>query len=335
MNVSELVVDQAADDTPSSEPTIEVTREACAEQGALCELLFDWTGSERIAETTAWLLATPLRILIIVLGALLLNRIVRKLVRQVTQRVGSAAADTKDALVSERNRVRAEQRARTIGSLLRSITTGAIFGVASIMILDQLGISIVPVIASAGIVSLAFGFGAQSIVEDFLRGVFMLGEDQFGVGDRIDIGKVNGFVERVTLRTTVIRDPNGVLWHVPNSEIDYVANEHQQSNRAVVEIGVTYDVDIDHAMAVLETAAQTAIDDPEWRDRVVSEPQVRGVQDLGDFEVIIRVQVWVTGGDMRQFQRHLRQKLKEGLQAANIEMPNPAVDVRLRGPQVA
>lgn len=335
MNASTPAVEQAADDTTSTESTIEVTQEVCAEQGALCELLFDWTGSGRVAETTTWLLSTPLRILVIVLGALLLNRVVRKWVRRAMGRIGTAASDSKDALVSERNRVRAEQRARTIGSLLRSLTTGVIFGIAAVMILDQLGMSIVPIIASAGIVSLAFGFGAQSIVEDFLRGLFMLGEDQFGVGDRIDIGKVNGFVERVTLRTTVIRDPNGVLWHVPNSEIDFVANEHQQSNRAVVDIGVAYDVDIDHAMEVLETAAQIAIDDPEWTDHVVSEPQVRGVQELSDFEVVIRVQVWVTGGDMRQFTRHLRQKLKEGLQAARIEMPNPAVDVRLREPQAA
>ncbi|MGI9643004.1 MAG: mechanosensitive ion channel family protein, partial [Acidimicrobiia bacterium] len=268
---------QGDESAASSETTVEVVQEACADQGALCELLLDWTGSERVAETTTWLVATPLRILVIVLGALLLNRIVRKLVRRGMGRVGSAAADTKDALVSERNRIRAEQRARTIGSLLRSLTTGLIFGTAAVMILDQLGISIVPIIASSGILSLAFGFGAQSVVEDFLRGLFMLGEDQFGVGDRIDIGKVNGFVERVTLRTTVIRDPNGVLWHVPNSEIDYVANEHQKSNRAVVDIGVTYDADIDHAMAVLEDAAQIAIDDPEWSDRVMSEPQIRGV----------------------------------------------------------
>ncbi|MGI9615008.1 MAG: mechanosensitive ion channel family protein, partial [Acidimicrobiales bacterium] len=121
----------------------------------------------------------------------------------------------------------------------------------------------------------------------------------------------------------------------PNSEIDYVANEHQQSNRAVVDIGVTYDADIDHAMAVLADAAQTAIDDPEWSDRVRSEPEIRGVQNLGDFEVVIRVQIWVAGGDMRQFSRHLRQKLKEGLEAARIEMPNPALDVRLREPVAA
>ena len=196
------------------------------------------------------------------------------------------------------------------------------------MILDVLGMSVVPILASAGIIGLAVGFGAQSVVEDFLRGVFMLGEDQFGVGDRIDVGLVNGFVERVTLRTTVVRDPNGILWHIPNSEINFVANESQQSNRAVVHIGVSYDTDISAAMETLADAARAA-NEPEWQDLVTTDPEVRGVQELGDHDVVIRVLVWVLGGHMRQFQRHLRQRLKEGLQAAAIEIPTPAFDLRI------
>ena len=120
--------------------------------------------------------------------------------------------------------------------------------------LEVLGISLIPVIASAGVLALAIGFGAQSVVEDLLRGVCMLAEDQFGGGDRIDTGSVNGYVERVTLRTTVIKDPHGTLWHVPNSQIDWVTNEAQKTSRATIEIGVPYTVDLEEVMAVLKRA---------------------------------------------------------------------------------
>jgi small conductance mechanosensitive channel len=205
-----------------------------------------------------------------------------------------------------------------------------VFGAAGIMILEVLGISIIPVIASAGVLSLAIGFGAQSVVEDLLRGLFMLAEDQFGVGDRIDIGHVNGYIERVTLRTVVIRDPAGTLWHVPNSQIDWVANENQIHSRATVLIGVSYDADLEQATRVLDDAARTASTEVEWRDRVQGEPQVQGVQELGDDAVILRVIVWVDAPERRRFERHLRRRLKEALDGAAIEMPNRQVDIWLR-----
>jgi len=244
-------------------------------------------------------------------------------------RLGEATADTR--VVSERSRDRAEQRADTIGSLLRSLSSVVIFGIAVIMILATFGIAVIPAIASAGILAIAIGFGAQSIVEDLLRGVFMLAEDQFGVGDRVDVGTVNGYVERVTLRTTVIRDPDGVLWHMPNSEINYVANEFQESSRAVVEISIPYGSDMRRAMDVLGNAAERACADPEWKELVHGSPEVRGIQQLGDHEVVVRVQVWVDPGKKRPFQRHFRLYLQEGLDTAGFESPNPSYDVWLKG----
>ena len=200
------------------------------------------------------------------------------------------------------------------------------------MVFEVFGISLIPIIAGAGLFAIAIGFGAQSTVEDFIRGVFMLGEDQFGVGDRIDVGDVNGYVERVTLRTTVIRDPNGILWHVPNSEIDYVANENQQSNRAVVEISIPYGSDMREAMEVLEQAADRACADPAWHESVQGEPEVRGIQLLETHDISVRIQVWVEPGDKRQFQRHLRLYLQEGLDDSGYGSPNPTYDVRLKEP---
>jgi len=323
---------QTAED--EAELTVEVA-ESCGDLGPLCDQLVQWTGNEAAASTVAWVLGTPVKIVIIAVLALLLNRFVRRGIQRLMVRLGSASEDASGKFLSERSRERASQRSDTIGSLLRSLTTGLIFGIAGLMMLDLIGISIVPIIASAGIIGLAVGFGAQSVVEDFLRGLFMLGEDQFGVGDRIDVGSVNGYVERVTLRTTIVKDPTGTVWHIPNSEINYVANETQESSRALVEIPVDYGTDIDRAMEALQDAATAACQDPSWTDRVRSEPEVRGVADLGYSDLSIRVQVWVDSGARRQFERHLRKCLKEGMDRAGVPHPNTGYDVWMHEGAVA
>jgi small conductance mechanosensitive channel len=320
---------QAAEEEEAAELSIEVA-DSCADLGPVCDLLVQWTGNEAASSTIAWILGTPLKIAIISIVALLLNRFVRRRIPKLMDRVGSASEDASGKILSDRARDRASQRADTIGSLLRSLSTGLIFGVALLMILDLLGISLVPIIASAGVLGLAVGFGAQSVVEDFLRGLFMLGEDQFGVGDRVDVGSVNGYVERVTLRTTIIKDPNGTLWHIPNSEINYVANETQESSRAVIEVPLAYDADIDEAMEALGAAAEAACSDSDWQDKVLSPPQVRGVQDLEYDNFSIRVQVWVDSGARRQFERHLRRCLKQGMDSAGVPHPNTGYDVWMR-----
>jgi small-conductance mechanosensitive channel len=181
------------------------------------------------------------------------------------------------------------------------------------------------------VLAIAIGFGAQSLVEDMLRGLFMLAEDQFGVGDRVSVGPVIGYFERITIRTTVIRDTQGTLWHVPNSEIDWVANEAQETSRATIEIGVSYTADLDDAIEVLLQAAEEAAADPDWQEYVTRPPEVSGVEELADDAVIIRVIVWVAAGERRRFERHLRLRLKEALDAAGIEMPNQQIDVWMRG----
>ena len=199
------------------------------------------------------------------------------------------------------------------------------------MILEALGIGVVAVIASAGVLGLAIGFGAQSVVEDLLRGVFMLGEDQFAVGDRIDVGKPStATVERVTLRTAVIRDAHGTIWHIPNSEINWVANENQLRSRAKITIGISYGADLDEAIDVLEQAARAAADEPDWRDLVDGDATGAGRHELGDDAVNIGVIVWVDAGARRRFERHLRRRLKEALDDAGIEMPNRQLDVWIR-----
>ncbi len=329
--MARAILRQAEDDT-TDEAAAEATDVdvVCGNQGAMCEALYEWTDSELVAEVTSFVLGTPIKLVIIALLALGANVLLRRGVRRLTDRLGRVTAEHGDAVVTERSVERAQERASTIGSLLRSLSTAVVFGAAIIMMLEVLGISLIPVIASAGVLGLAIGFGAQSVVEDLLRGVFMLAEDQFGVGDRIEVGAVNGYVERVTLRTTVLRDTQGTLWHVPNSQIDWVANEAQKSSRATVYIGVSYDADLEATTTVLQRAAEDAAADPDWADLVTKPPQVSGVQELGDDAVNIRVIVWVDAGQRRSFERHLRRCLKEALDAAGIEMPNRQVDVWMR-----
>ena len=320
-----LQQDDAVTTTDTSEVDV-----VCSNQGAICELLYEWTDEELFAEATSFIIGVPVKIMLIAALALIANKALRKAVDRLTERLGTATAEHGEAVVTDRSVERAEERAATIGSLLRSMSTAVVYGAALIMMLEAIGLGVISVIAGAGVLSLAIGFGAQSLVEDLLRGVFMLAEDQFSVDDRIDVGHVNGYVERVTLRTVVIRDSQGTLWHVPNSEIARVANEAQMRSRATVEIAVPNTADLDAAMAVLHGAAEDVADDPAWHDVVQEPPQVSGIQELGDDAVNIRVIVWVDAGERRRFERQLRLKLKEALDAAEIEMPNRQIDVWLR-----
>ena len=177
---------QSSDDPPPTSVTVSHEPGVCSQQGAFCERLLDWSGSEAFAETTAWLVGTPIRILVIIGLAFLLNRLARRAIRAVSSRM--ATLNVPEAFVSERMAERSHQRAEAVGAMLRSSATALIFGLATIAVLDNLGVSVVPILASMGILSIAVGFGAQSLIEDLISGVMLVLEDQVGVGDRVDIG---------------------------------------------------------------------------------------------------------------------------------------------------
>jgi small-conductance mechanosensitive channel len=156
------------------------------------------------------------------------------------QEIAAAAADAERALVDERR----QQRVRALGSILRSAASVTVFSIAGVVILGDLGINLAPLLASAGVVGIAVGFGAQNLVRDYLSGIFMLLEDQYGVGDVITIGDATGTVETVTLRITRMRDVNGIVWHVRNGAIEQVGNESQGWARAVIDFPVPYTADL-------------------------------------------------------------------------------------------
>jgi small conductance mechanosensitive channel len=215
--------------------------------------------------------------------------------------------------------LRAEQRIEAIASVLRSVLSFVVFAIATFMILGELGVELGPLIAGAGVIGVALGFGSQSLVRDFLSGIFILVEDQFGVGDIVDLdGTTSGTVEGVTLRTTRLRAVDGTVWHVPNGEIRRVGNMSQHWSRTLLDLEVAYDTDLDHARAVIKAAA-----DELWREDagIIEEPDFWGVEQLAANGVVLRLVVKTTPSEQYRVGRELRRRIKDAFDRESIEIP--------------
>jgi len=269
---------------------------------------------------TSGLLARGGRILIILLAAWLGYR----LLGVVARRIEKLVEDEDHATVSER-----EQRARTLTRTLRSTGLVLIAFVAGTMILRELGMDIGPILAGAGIVGLAVGFGAQTLVRDVISGFFILLENQFNVGDSIQVGDLAGSVEKITLRATFLRDLQGTLHIVPNGEIRILSNRTRGWARALVNVGVAYEEEIDRALAVLERIGQELGGDEHYRPLLLEEPTVTGVEELGDSSVVVRIMARTQPGKQWDVARVLRKRIKETFEQEGIEMPYPRYEVRL------
>jgi small-conductance mechanosensitive channel len=287
------------------------------EQGWLCTNVYRLTHNQGAAEV-ADAISKPVRIVVIALVAWLLVRLSRRLVRRGFRRVGQA--DERISALRRRSglswldtgpmpSVRKAQRADTIGALLSSIIAVVIWAMAGISILDVLGVALGPVIAGAGILGVAIGFGSQSLVKDFLSGIFMLVEDQYGVGDVIDAGVASGTVEGISLRTTRLRDVEGVVWHVPNGTIARVGNKSQQWSRALLDLTLPASTDIARASAVIKETADELWHDPGFGPLVIDEPEVWGVEDLNPDTVVIRLVVKTLPLEQWRVARELRARL--------------------------
>ena len=304
------------------------------EASSLCLAIFRATGNEFLATTADTVIVKPAKVILILLLAFVVNhligRAIKRFVRGMTgegvqRRLGTLRERAPAALVTtgETTSRRAVQRAETIGALLRSVTAFAVWSIAALMILGELGLDLGPLIAGAGIVGVALGFGAQHLVRDFISGIFMLVEDQYGVGDVVDAGPATGTVEAVSLRTTRLRDVNGVVWHIPNGTIDRIGNKSQQWSRALLDIQVAYDTDVDFAGDVIKRSILEAWEDEKWRNVILEEPQVWGVEDLGADGVTIRVVVKTLPSEQFAVARHLRARIKAAFEGAGIEIPFP------------
>ena len=192
---------------------------------------------------------------------------------------------------------------------------------------DEIGVNVAPIIASAGILGLALGFGAQSLVSDFLSGIFMIFEDQYGVGDEVDLGEAVGTVEAVSLRVTRLRDVNGTVWYVRNGEVLRVGNMSQNWARTVLDIVVGYQEDLTEVTRVLKDVAHDVWDDEDFRGIVLEEPSVWGVQDLGADGVTVRVALKTAPSQQWAVAREMRARIKKRFDIEGIEIPYPQLTI--------
>ncbi len=318
----------------------------------ICDWIYDTTGNETLAEALGWIVERPLKVVAILVVAWLLNRLVRRAIdraearmvrdreQKLVERQEEEVRDGRFASLEIKARQKAlelsqateqaKQRAKTLGSILRSTATAVIYTIAILMSLAEFDVNLGPLIAGAGIAGIALGFGAQSIVRDFLSGFFMLVEDQYAVGDIIDIGEAAGVVEGISLRTTQLRDVNGTLWYVPNGEIHRVANKSQQWARAVLDIEVAYDTDIDLATRVIKEVA-----DEVWHEHldnatIIEEPEIWGVEMFGESAIAIRLVVKTEPGEQFMTGRVIRGRLVAAFEREGIEIPFPQRVVWMR-----
>jgi small-conductance mechanosensitive channel len=315
-------------------PAADLTGACGRDPGTLCRRLYDWTGNEDASSVGSYLLSKPLTILLILVVAFVTSQIVRRSIKKALQTLSHGAVRerlgaAKPAVLTDTDELslRSEQRLEALTSVLRSAASVVIWTIAAFMILGQLGVNLGPLIAGAGIVGVALGFGSQSLVKDFISGMFILIEDQFGVGDLVDLGEATGTVTAVSLRTTRLRAIDGTVWHVPNGEIQRVGNKSQHWSRTLLDIEVAYGTDIAAARACIKRVA-----DDLWheRDDVIEEPEVWGVEMLGPHSITIRSALKTTPSQQFEVGRLLRERIEEAFRKEGIEIPLPQQQLWMR-----
>jgi small-conductance mechanosensitive channel len=257
----------------------------------------------------------------------LLRRLGSRFIEQAKARAADGTELGRDAgLAGRRN-----QRLEALGALLNSIVSVVVWSAALLVILGTtFGVNIAPFLAGAGIIGIALGFGAQDLVKDFVSGTFMLIEDQFAVGDVIDVGDAVGIVEKISLRSTRLRDVNGTVWHFPNGEIRRVGNLSQEWSRALLDIGIGYGSNVDEASRIIEEVATEMAGEHDYSALFLDAPQVWGVEDMAADAIVIRLVIKTVPGEQWAIGRELRRRIKLAFDEAGIEIPFPQRTVWLR-----
>ncbi len=328
--------------TPGLTETLE---DGCGQDPSfICERVYELTGENvGLTQVVDWLLNRPLTILLIVLVAWIATRVARRYVRRgvrqlvapdrtaTARRLQRIGIDRPETIIGAQADPRRNSRATSIGNVVGSTVTVLIWTVATILIIGELGFDLGPFIAGAGIAGVALGFGAQSLVKDCIAGLFMLIEDQYGIGDIVDLGEAIGEVEEVTLRTTVLRGLDGTVWHVPNGEVQRVGNKSQLWSVALVDVDVAYDSDLAETRELMLSTTRELCGSEQWMGDVLEEPTVLGVEALGADGITMRMIVKTTPGSQWALQRQLREALKASFDEAGIEIPFPQRTVWMRG----
>ncbi|WP_441249881.1 mechanosensitive ion channel family protein [Kitasatospora sp. McL0602] len=302
------------------------------------------TSATEVSDTTrqaaGWLGANwqgwvegALRIVFIVLLSLVLRAVVRKLITQFITRMtrhseSEAELGRIGGLLANSgvvNTERRQQRSEAIGSVLRSVASFSILGTAALMVLSALGVNLAPLLASAGVAGVAIGFGARNLVTDFLSGVFMIMEDQYGVGDEIDTGVATGTVLEVGLRVTKLRGTNGEIWYIRNGEVKRIANMSQGWSTATVDVQVGYKEDLDRVEELIRDATEQLAKETPYDELIWGRVKVLGVESVAADSVVLRVEARTTPGKSGVVVRALRQQLKTAFDQAGVKLKEEAV----------
>lgn len=318
-------------------PVVAQTPAVCDDQAAMCEWILDTTGSDWLAGLTDSVVAPTTSAVVVLVVTAVVGFLARWAVRRIGRRFarerdGSSRWDdlTPDFVKPSRPDPRRERRVESLVAVVNSIVTVVVWSIGIMIALSEFDVDLAPLIASAGIIGVALGFGAQSLVQDFLTGLFMLAEDQFGIGDVVDVGEATGVVESISLRTTSLRAVDGTLWHVPNGQIQRVGNMSQDWAKAVLDIGVAYDTDIAQARAVINDVAAHMGTDKDYDQVILEAPELLGVEALAADAVMIRIAVKTLPGEQWTVARELRHRIKDALDAADISIPFPQRQLWIR-----
>ena len=281
------------------------------------------------------------QVLCIIVGALIVVWILHIVIRRVVSRIVNGAkskANVDDTQALERSplaSVRLVQRTRTLGSILKNIVNVTAVIIAILLIVNILApnalgsLTLLTAAIGAGL-----GFGAQNIVKDVLNGIFIVAEDQIGIGDVVDVGLATGIVESVSVRITQVRDVNGTLWYVRNGEVLRIGNMSQGWARAIVDLGVPADADVPAVEDALLTTAQALAKDPKWRTRIIEKPEIWGLESVEGDTLVIRVVMKTRTNAMDDVARELRMRLRDTLLGMDVAVPS-LESVQLSGPEGA
>jgi len=312
-------------------PFDELAQPACvADAGSWCARFYQWTNNDFLARSADAIVDKTMTIILIAVFALVVRQLLHRAIGRLVD--GAAQSNVSRLLVNRAPRriqeaavplvsARRAQRARTIGSVLRSISSTIVLVVALVMVLAEFGVALGPILASAGIVGVALGFGAQNLVRDVLSGIFVLLEDQLGVGDIVDLGEAGGTVEAVGLRITTVRDVSGTVWYVRNGEILRVGNKSQGYAVAVVDLPLAHTADMGEATAIADRVAKERVAQIDLAKDVLEPPEVLGVERVGPEGVTLRLTVRVNAGRQWAVQRALNAAISDAFDDAALPRP--------------
>jgi small-conductance mechanosensitive channel len=272
---------------------------------------------------------TPIRILAILVGAIVARSLLLLSVKRVIRGIISGMNGKAAIAAGLVQNARVVQRAQTLGSVLSNFITWSVVLVALSSVLSELGVAVGALVAGAGILGAAVGFGAQSLVRDLISGLFIVFEDQYGVGDSVDLGQANGIVESVGLRVTQVRDVSGVLWYVRNGEVVRVGNQSQGWSRVVLDIPLAYSTPLEKAREVILEAAQSLIKNTALAKQLLGEPEVWGIELLSGEQVVLRLVQQVAPSHADDIARELRALIKAALDAHEIGLASSKTQIHV------